>query len=941
MKNEEIIYQYIFKACKKQVSENKENCGCTTREVANAFSLQRTNVSAILNKLCSEGKILKLKSKPVLFRIDMVNNVKKEQEKKEIKKINNDAISFDSLIGQNKSLKKCVQQAKAAILYPPNGLHSLILGPTGVGKTLFAELMYRFAMEKGVISFEAPFISFNCADYANNPQLLLSHLFGSKKGAFTGADRDKLGIVDKANKGILFLDEVHRLPPEGQEMLFNLIDKGIYTSLGDIDNKKHSEVLIICATTEDVDSNLLATFTRRIPMTVNVPAIKDRTLEERFEIICEFFKIESKRIGKEITITSNVIRALLLYTCPGNIGQLKSDIQLACANAFLNYASKGKKNIEVHTIDLLSTVKRGLLFYKKNADAIDRIMSKDSKLKFNAKKSSLQIEDSDDLLPSNFYESIEKRINELKEHNVDDTDINFIMSFEIENYFTKYIEKFDENVNKEELSKVVDTKIICLVEEFLKTASEKLKRVFSTKVFYGLSLHVSSSIERLAHNGKIINHNLDEIITKYSEEYGLAVILANNLELEFKVKIPADEIGFIAMFLCMNDLTQDDETSKPIIFVAMHGKSTASSMAEVANKLVGGNNVYSYDMNLDKSVKTAYNEIKELIENYHQGAGVIFLVDMGSLGMFGELISEETGIEIKVIDMVSTLLVIECARKSLINNNVDQIWKETKESVSYLSNYGTKLTESYISSKDNIIITICITGEGSAIKLKSMIEERIDLVEKNIQVVPIPVNGKKEMYNTIDKLSRNKKIIAIVGSINPNIYGIPFISISQLFLDENYTKIQQIVNNVILEENYHDLVDISLVDNYDKTLDISLEDYYDETFNVLSKEIKELDMDDFKPLCIKLISKIRNEVTKELDIYIVSGLILHLACALIKMLNRENIPKCINRDLIKSKYMDKFIIVKNLLSDTEDFYTVNFSDDEICNILIIILGIYF
>ena len=61
-----------------------------------------------------------------------------------------------------------------------------------------------------------PFVTFNCADYFNNPQLLLSQLFGHVKGAFTGADTDKIGLVEKANGGILFLDEVHRLPPDGQ-----------------------------------------------------------------------------------------------------------------------------------------------------------------------------------------------------------------------------------------------------------------------------------------------------------------------------------------------------------------------------------------------------------------------------------------------------------------------------------------------------------------------------------------------------------------------------------------------------------------------------------------------------------------------------------------------------------------------------------------------------
>ncbi|NRX13523.1 transcriptional regulator with AAA-type ATPase domain [Clostridium beijerinckii] len=82
--------------------------------------------------------------------------------------------------------------------------------------------MYQYSKYIKKLPEDAPFVVFNCADYANNPQLLLSYIFGHIKGAFTGADKEKEGIVEKADGGILFLDEIHRLPPEGQEMIFYL-----------------------------------------------------------------------------------------------------------------------------------------------------------------------------------------------------------------------------------------------------------------------------------------------------------------------------------------------------------------------------------------------------------------------------------------------------------------------------------------------------------------------------------------------------------------------------------------------------------------------------------------------------------------------------------------------------------------------------------------------
>ncbi|NMM65766.1 sigma 54-interacting transcriptional regulator [Clostridium sp. P21] len=907
-KSEDIIFDYLNDKCTKQRLEGKSKViGCTTKEITDALSLQRTNVSTILNKLCNSGKVYKIKGKPIIYAVAVTDEMQKSMKVQG---------SFETLIGRNGSLKKCIQQAKAAILYPPNGLHTLLLGPTGVGKTMFAELMYKFTIEKSVFPQGAPFVAFNCSDYANNSQLLLAHLFGCKKGAFTGADRDRLGLVDKANDGILFLDEIHRLPPEGQEMLFMLIDKGVYTPLGDIDKKKSSKVLIICATTEDADSTLLSTFTRRIPITINIPSLKERTLNERFELIGGFFKTESTRIGKEITVSADAIRALLLYNCTGNIGQLKSDIQLGCANAFLKYVSKGEKNIEVHSTDFSSNVRHGLVMYKQYSQKVDEIIRDDMKLSFNSKGTKLHVESNYDLLPNNFYESIEKRIQELKERGVEEEDIDFIMSFDIKNYFNKYIRKFEQSVNKKELSKIVDNNIITIVEDFLKTASEQLKRIFQAKVFYGLCLHISSSIERILKHKKIVNYNLEEIIQKHGEEYGLALIIANKLEEEFNIKIPADEVGFMAMFLCIDDIDEAAERSKPIIVVAMHGKNTASSMAEVANKLVGGDNIYAYDMNLDKKSEIAYRELKDLIVENHQGAGVMLLVDMGSLGMFGELITEETGIEIRVIDMVSTLLVIECLRKAQTINNIHQIYEEVKYSISFLNKYNTSLTQTYMPSKDNIIITNCITGEGSAIKLKNMIEEKVNLSNKDIEVIAISAGDKKEMYNTINVLSKGKKIIAIVGTVNPNIYDIPFIPTSELFLDSSYTRIKNIVERIKIPE-----------------------DIYKDIFESLEKEVKELNISDFKPLCVNLIDTIRRNITTNLDIYIVSGFILHLACAVVRMINKEPTSVCSRREEIKNTYIKEYTSLKEALISIESHYNIQFSQDELCYMLMIILSI--
>lgn len=94
--------------------------------------------------------------------------------------------AFDMLIGAGHSLAPLVKQAKAAMLYPPAGLHTLITGATGTGKSQFARCMYDFALKSGARPKHAAFVTLNCANYADNPQLLLSQLFGYVRAPIRG-----------------------------------------------------------------------------------------------------------------------------------------------------------------------------------------------------------------------------------------------------------------------------------------------------------------------------------------------------------------------------------------------------------------------------------------------------------------------------------------------------------------------------------------------------------------------------------------------------------------------------------------------------------------------------------------------------------------------------------------------------------------------------------
>ena len=358
------------------------------------------NISMELGRLFSDGLVMRIKGRPVIyFSISVLEELLGRQlPTYEFSSMdafcdfldppsplsegqNGDSCldasvlsDFDSLVGCRGSLSAHIEQAKAAILYPPHGLDTLLTGPTGVGKSHFANSMFDFAKKSGRISPFATLITYNCASYAENPQLVMSQLFGHSKGAFTGADSDKPGLVELADKSILFLDEIHRLNPEGQEKLFLLMDKGIFRRLGETTRTRHADVLLICATTESPQSAMLSTFLRRIPVQIKLPSLAERSVAERLRLVLFFFWREAVNLKKEIRIDRKIISTFVHYDCPNNIGQLSTDICLTCANAYYKHLLQHKEHLEIEFSNLNQNIALSLFTVGGSSKILDTLL---------------------------------------------------------------------------------------------------------------------------------------------------------------------------------------------------------------------------------------------------------------------------------------------------------------------------------------------------------------------------------------------------------------------------------------------------------------------------------------------------------------------------------------------------------------------------------------
>lgn len=724
--------------------------------------------------------------------IESILNDTKIEDEKVVTKVEFEVDPFQSLIGYDGSLKNCIIQSKSAILYPPFGLSTIICGESGVGKTQFAECMYNFAKKKSKMPGNVPFVVFNCADYADTPQLLLSLLYGSKKGSFTGAENDTVGIVEHANNGILFLDEIHRLPPKGQEILFSILDRGKFRRLGETSEEREVNLMFIGATTEDIESSLLLTFRRRIAMIISIPPLYKRAFTEKIQLIYFFFQQECNRINSKIYIDSKVTDILTLSRFNGNIGELKSKIQVICARAFMKKINRNDDIITIDNNEVMETniLEKDLLIEDISIGEI-RNYTKDVLLIpfINDKVDIIKNVDNDSYsIPKDFYNQIEEKYSQLKNLNMDPAKIEEILWTFIINKFDKM--EFGLN-NKEKffslnkLGNLIDVEVIDLV----KNLRSQLKKDYPSRdlnenVFNYLAIHLEETIKRVRLKQTITNINLPKIKKDFSVEYELALKFTNILEKAKKVSIPEDEIGFIAMYI--NASINDKLKQKKVgVILLSHGK-IATETINVVKQLLNVNFPVALDMPLDENPSSVYEKAIEISKIIDNGRGILFLVDMGSLINIGEIVANKLGIDTKTIDRVDLLTVMEAVSKISIGEaSLDEIYLSLIK-----TRYSYPLVNINKSKKPKAIIALCLTGEGTACHIQEFLEKKY----KNIEVIKVGALDDK-ITTKIAKHQEKYNIIAIVGTINPDIEDITFIPYNPELLSNGISYLDLMLNN--------------------------------------------------------------------------------------------------------------------------------------------------
>ena len=206
----------------------------------------------------------------------------------------------------------------------PSKASVLLLGESGTGKTLVAQIIHELSTRS-----RAPFVKINCASLPEN--LLESELFGYEKGAFTGANKSKLGRVEEADGGTLFLDEVGELTLPLQAKLLRFIQEREFERRGGAVTKK-VDVRVIAATNKDLALAVSdGAFREDLFYRLNVFPIQVPPLRERNEdipaLLSHFLEKTSQEYGRNIEITRRAMALMERYEWPGNVREMENLIE--------------------------------------------------------------------------------------------------------------------------------------------------------------------------------------------------------------------------------------------------------------------------------------------------------------------------------------------------------------------------------------------------------------------------------------------------------------------------------------------------------------------------------------------------------------------------------------------------------------------------------------
>ncbi len=652
--------------------------------IGQALSMDRANVARELNALYREGKLIKLQGKPTLYlcratlarrypssffpstipkgsTLQSYFEPQKQPLPQELPPSTN-LRELETIIGVEGSLRTAVQYAQAAVMYPGHGLHTLIYGSIGVGKSQFVQNMYDYAVAKGALQPGAPFVTVNCQDHSASPHLLLSQIFGYSREAAPKGEKSRRGLVERAAGGILCLNGVEKLPNDIQDALITLLEKNTFTRIGESYITRSSGAMVVAISTEPPTSPSMVFLSQRFPIQIYIPSLQERGEEELAQLLIDAFQKEAAATGLNFRITKEVFSCLLKATYQGNLGELSSVVKTCCSLVYLEAAGALSKprimEISLRHLppDVLRTIREDP---KKDQRIRDLFRTQDfSYFLFTPNGYS-----TDYLTDSQLANLLQRSKVKLQEQTILPASLTIASE-----HFRAFLETngqcYVENFSV--LQGMFPGELISLMVGIAQEQPSFSHLTDMPNPLYQLCTclqgHLASRIPPIPSAGALLA-NLEEACPQET-----SFVSALNLQLLERNMPVLSDTATCHLIACLHANQDQGPTGGICVILICHGQDIATHTANYVNTSLSANVVHSLCYRENMSLDEILDQAIALANTMDRSSGILLMVDMAPLTELHDHIFRATGIQTETIDNVSLPLLLAVAKRVLQGN---------------------------------------------------------------------------------------------------------------------------------------------------------------------------------------------------------------------------------------------------------------------------------
>lgn len=858
-KAKESVKEYVITCTRKLLEDlTKERLNeCTTTSVSRTLHLSRSLTSQYLNELTKAGVLTKIPTRPVYFlgkenvekalgeRLTELEVCNGEEFLKMLRSGKQVSI-FDALIGSDTSLEYCIEQCKAAVKYPENGLPVLLLGEYGTGRRLLASLLFKYGVSEKIIDPEGKFHLLECSQLDKSPESGMKELFGSY--AISNGRKTLIpGLLDKSDQGVLFISNAQSLGSECQKKLAEYLEWRVYGNPRREDDKKSTARLIFSVTPEmrmHMNKELLT----QIPVVCEIPSLQDRRPEDKEMLIMKFFRDEEIALKRDIGVNSQVFRVLMNYSFQENISQLKNCIKVICANAFFRQEREKKIKVLLYHLPEFVLAQVDLESLKEESHFMD--------IGVNTWAGT-----SKTIIP--YYEQILMEFDRWKKQQKSLHE--FVKSS------TKYMNLYYEYLIYER--KYDNRKVRAMesvIQKFLEAVSEKNNIFLAASCGYTLTRNVYMLMDTDAGVLRWENENMVQIkeclkvlADRYPLENRIASELKEILEDAFHIQMNAMSVIFIILHIRFYNKGIPKERVMAVI--ASAGPLSARAIADAVNKTLGKHVFDSADILADNMGKDLVKAVSGDLRKESFCKKIFLFTDIEKGEEAAKEISARFQIEVVWMNQISTRILLDAGRQILEEHNSYEIL----ESVSKRNFLQFQIFEQQKSQP--AILFASETGDVVNQRIICMFEESI-LRQKGIQMISYDTSM---LLSGVWKETKNKyDLLFILGTQNPGIPEIPFIPLEDIISFQNLEQMNQILKGYLTNEEVRAFGE-NLVKNF--TLQ-----------NVVS-QLTILDGNTLMDYIDKSVRRLLAKLESTFPASTVIGISIHLACMVERLVTKTEI----------------------------------------------------